>query len=458
MLYDCECEKISSHTKKALSPLAQIIRIAHFSNPGHNPILEKCQETKAKKHTSCVYNFLIQTVSRDRKLSSVSINFVCLVCSYLPIRNSNENHHLMTSQPEQPFGHSTVGALQQGPAVREVNLVLESSALIRGFGNVKRWFSPNYSENHLLRGGVPGDEKVQLGIYVPLYTLRDLEYLSRGNSSVAAKYREALAFLRKIYHSQDNQDLQEEPGVSKKSRKRNMGLDYNVEVEERTTDFPDWNQCIRYTKRLLRVKDFPHHSKASSSMGEQTAFGIGQNQKEQSPDELMNVPPRLKHLIRACVYKRYIEKGNKDLPPLKQWKLVTEDVAIRIWATNFGIDCLNVNEAELLILFSENATDNDPVSDFNASNNANNQLDHGFVHHRVDTTAYEYHPLLEKDTSKKLSQLSEESAMSKVKSRSFSKKPPVTIVNGVKQEDFNMITYAPRVAGILWTDDSKKKK
>ena len=107
-------------------------------------------------------------------------------------------------------------------------------------------------------------------------------------------------------------------------------------------------------------------------------------------DNLAEMPVRLRYLIRTCVYKRFIENTKpKATNELEEWKLVTEDSIAKTWAKSFGIDCVNVNEAELLIfqnydvnlfrLYNPYANDRD---NFDPSTN--------ILQNTIDTTLYSY--------------------------------------------------------------------
>ena len=88
--------------------------------------------------------------------------------------------------------------------------------------------------------------------------------------------------------------------------------------------------------------------------------------------------------------QRFIENTKpKATNELEEWKLVTEDSIAKTWAKSFGIDCVNVNEAELLIfqnydvnlfrLYNPYANDRD---NFDPSTN--------ILQNTIDTTLYSY--------------------------------------------------------------------
>lgn len=182
-------------------------------------------------------------------------------------------------------------------------------------------------------------------------------------------------------------------------------------------------------------------------------------------DNLAEMPVRLRYLIRSCIYKRFIEtKKPKIKNEIEDWKLVTEDPITKIWAKSYGIDCLNVNEAELLIfqnydvnlfrLYNPYANDGD---NFDPSTN--------ILQNTIDTTLYSYSSVQDepvtsnyrgknnrgrnnrgrrgnKRRERERWPLSTDAVVSEERNESGT--------GFIKKEKFGAINYAPRGQGELW--------
>lgn len=382
-------------------------------------------------------------------------------------------------EPEEGFDipHESAKPALEDPEVREVHLILDNSALTRGFGNVKRWFNEEYIRTQLKTSAASPGVKIHLSIYLPSYTLHELEYLRKGNTAMASNAREALKFIDEIFDSEDSQDsLQgnyienfETAPVSTATAKSENPLRYNVYIENRSDQFPTWDRCMSFKLYNLQVKDFPYRQTklARNVIGGQL-FGNSDltGPHEENPEDPVQTPDRLKHLIRSCVFKRHIEQGSQNMPPLEQWKLVTEDNVTRVWANSFGIDCLNVNEAELLLFLKKDVTSFERKAlgeDFNAEHDVFDQPEKGILHRRIDTTSYQYEQLEGLKVNKKSGEGSLNAEKQKTKTggkklKNISPPPAVLAQDGVKKEDFDMINYAPRGKGKLWTPKGTTSK
>lgn len=304
---------------------------------------------------------------------------------------------------------------------REVHLILDHTAFVLGLGNVKRWFNDEFAASQLRRKG-EAPEQLHLNFYVPAYTLHELEYVRRGVSVLALNARELVMF---IDHLCDMEAQQDHTG--------RLPLLFSVFLEDRNAQFPSWDTCLKY--RTL----------------EQQALALS----EQKPPP--TVPPRLRHLIRSCVFMRHMPPGHQPVMPGPQWKLVTEDAHTRAWALRFGVDCLNVNEAELLLFHARDLSSfvvKQPGSDFSADSDMYDQVQPSLLHRKLDTTKYAYERLLSSGHSKK------KKGKAKPEKPVQQVQPQVvytTAAGEPHKEDFNMINYAPRTGGKLWQPQKKGK-
>lgn len=371
----------------------------------------------------------------------------------------NGIHSLGDDQPEEDF--HVPAPKEPVPEVSEgriVNLILDHSAFVRGIGNVKRWFNKDFIRSQLASKASAG---ICLNIYIPSYTLHEFDYVKKGTSILASNAREAIKFIDQIFEGElegpafganyvenfDGNTLDQTPD------EYDNPLKYNVYIEHRTDLFPDWNQCLQFQLCTPKIKEFPNHkTKFQSNVWRTESHGEDNRSQErgfENPDEEAAIPARLKHLIRSCVFKRCTEPRTEK--PWEQWKLVTEDPITKVWARSFGVDCLNVNEAELLIFHSQDITTftmREPGADFNAETDMYDSA-RGNLHLWIDTTSYKYEKL-GKDDKRPRNQ-------KKKNKRHSDKTTEPTNPDVVKEELFNMINYAPRSKGKLWTPASKSQ-
>lgn len=389
-------------------------------------------------------------------------------------------HEIQEAEETFDVPAGVVSGPAEGSKPREVRLLLDNSALTRGFGNVKRWFNEDYIKSQLRATKKASGKKIHLSIYLPSYTLHELEYLRKGNTALASNAREALKFIDEIFDREDAQDSfggnfveNLETAPSDAAAKLENPLRYNVYIENRTDQFPRWEKCMPFKMHDLQVKDFPYSQTKlpRNIIGAEIFNNLDAQHPQESPEDPVQTPERLKHLIRSCVFKRFLESDSQNMPPLEQWKLVTEDNVTRVWATSFGIDCLNVNEAELLIFLSRDVTSFEQKligADFNAEHDVFDQQDKGILHKKIDTTAYEYEPLKGKSKQNKeengakpdtsSDEKAELTKAEKKKVKKFKAPVPLTSSEGVRKENFDMINYAPRGKGKLWAPAGSGKK
>lgn len=341
--------------------------------------------------------------------------------------------------PEEEF--KTVEAPQSSPPppppVRVVNLVLDHFAFVRGIGNVKRWFNKEYTDSILED---KSDTRVILNLYIPTYTLHEFEFAKKGTTITASYARDALKLIDQVLDQEQSvpsfgpEDGEAAPEVPK--------FTYNLLLEQRNSSYPYWDKCLKYQVQPPKVKDFPYHKTklANTVLGRPKAPDAEEEKKE--AEELASVPPRLKHLIRSCVYKKYIDPFHPEFEYNNgaQWKLVTEDAVTKVWLTSFGIDCLNVNEAELLIFKSQDVTGFNlqaPGENFNSQKDRYDTVDRGILHQWVDTTKYEY---LSVGGDRRRKPKDKKANGTENESKALGPIHP----DEVKEEKFHQINYAPR--------------
>ncbi|KAG7665530.1 NMD4 [[Candida] subhashii] len=360
---------------------------------------------------------------------------------------------------------------------RQVRLILDHTAFVRGIGNVKRWFNEDYVNQNLRKS----DEVVVLNLYIPSYTLHEFEFVKKGTSISATNAREAIRFIDK-YVETENDSFER--------------IKYNLLLETPEDAAPQWGECLKFKVHKPRVKEFPNYktkldsnvlgqggiqnddNDAEDSFSQQfgSSLSISQRNKvndiqyENSPsyqnalensNKHAEMPVRLRYLIRTCIYKRFIEKHAPFRNELEEWKLVTEDPIAKIWAKSFGIDCLNVNEAELLLF------QNYDVNSYHLYNPHNNFLNEeeydpstNILQHTIDTTLYTYRDARqEPPTVKTRGRDSRRGGRGRRRNNNWARLPTEYVVqesrqerdgSSVKKEKFGAINYAPRPSGELW--------
>ncbi|CCE78497.1 Piso0_001120 [Millerozyma farinosa CBS 7064] len=342
---------------------------------------------------------------------------------------------------------------------REVNFILDHHAFVRGIGNIKRWFNSEYVEHQF---DSKFDGLITLNIYIPTYTLHEFEYVKRGTSMTATNARGAIKFIDKYL---------DQPAIATGSGEgRTKQMHCNLVLESPMQQSPSWEKCLEYKVHSPRIREFPNFKTkfASNLIGS----GLGpsetsqhfhesqvedaskpvlqaQNGDESGADALAEMPKRLKYLIKSCIYKRFIENEGNQREFNNEWKLVTEDPITKVWASSFGIDCLNVNDAELFLFSSYDKSKEYIYQDpHNFSLETEKQEPKSFLHNTVDTTSYDYVSLDSTDQKKKNKSKSKKPKPKKVDGVIRSK--PNIYGESVKKEKFEAINYAPRGNGKLW--------
>ncbi|EGW33271.1 uncharacterized protein SPAPADRAFT_66253 [Spathaspora passalidarum NRRL Y-27907] len=397
--------------------------------------------------------------------------------------NEGESDNVDINQDDLINSPETTESQVNKPAIRQVRLILDHSAFVRGIGNVKRWFNDEYVKANATRS----NEVIHLSIFIPSYTLHEFEFVKRGTSISATNAREAIRFIDNYFENEDNED------------RKNSVIEYDLSLESSTDTIPSWNSCLRYKTHSPKVKEFPNYKTKfdsnligqSGASGERRSSKGGNDEndfdinftetfdsslsfKERSnsvssensndlPDsnQYAEMPARLKYLIRTCIYKRFLEK-HESHNDTQEWKLVTEDSIAKIWAKSFGIDCVNVNEAELLIFKSYD------VNSFRIYNPHNNfSVEEEFdpssniLQNTIDTTLYSYTTVHEDAPNNKNSRgRSHNNRGNRRGKKGRQSAIPTTLAvqsarqtpdgSFIKREKFQAINYAPRGSGDLW--------
>lgn len=337
--------------------------------------------------------------------------------------------------PREPWNLNQNSIRNQNPpplATRNIYFILDNSACTLGIGNIQRWFDWEFVQSQ-----IRGPEKIHLNLYVPQYTLRELDFRKRGPMIGISLAQEALALIDTLFEIEpsraDSSLLQssDDDGYGTNSSSLSP-IPFNIYVEEILRLFPSWEKCLKY--RLRQPKK-----------GEFSLIRTPNEESEMEQDADIN--SRLKNLIRSCVYMTKMISKDQSAPQGDHWRLVTEDQATKIWATSFGIDCLNVNEAELLLFHGNDVTKfelaNPEVHFFSSRDVFDRETSVG-LHKKVDTTKYPYESIAEplEEKAKKSKRLKKLDKSTKALKQHFVK------VDGISYEEFALINYAPRVASV----------
>lgn len=393
---------------------------------------------------------------------------------------------------------------------RNINFILDHSAFVRGIGNIKRWFNDEYIQSNF---EAKAGEKIQLNIYIPSYTLHEFDYVKKGNTMMATNAREAIKFIDKFISGEVHNKRPVNGGSGDKGSD-GVDLSCYLYIESSQEVGPSWNDCLKYKIHSPLVKEFPNLKTMydSNLIGQNVAspYASGMEVQHEDIDQGLDrfkkvpnfkyssklntiqyensesyqhalahadaeaeMPYRLKYLIRSCVQRKYRNKidGFKAHPrKSEEWRLVTEDPISKIWVASFGIECLNINEAELMIF--QNYDINQPrVSDPHKRFDSEGEEEEPFsiLQNTIDTTVYLYSPMLNKQKkpfykSGKKDAKQGTHARKQEKPKPFptgknSKKPFKGVVQEegtgihggvVKKERFDAINFAPRGSGELW--------
>lgn len=331
---------------------------------------------------------------------------------------------------------------------RRINLIMDHSAFARGIGNIRRWFNADYIEStYGHREGV----KISLTIHIPSYTLHEFDYAKKGSSMIATNVREAIKFIDLLVGQNDAGAVEKVVNGIVLRCSLNLELPYE--------EYPSWHECVQNHKVYSpKVREFPNFKTKFDShrLGKNEEDGNDiqyENSKlfqkalahEDSPAEM---PNRLKFLIRSCIkQQQWRQHHGLDLAG-ERWRLVTEDPITKIWAISFGIDCFNINEAELLVFQDYDINDDNGAADPHFIFQDEQKFEH-ILHNTIDSTAYEYHDVpSNSSTSKKQNKRHKK----KKKSVARAATNEGVGINGgiVRKERFDAINYAPRGSGELW--------
>lgn len=332
---------------------------------------------------------------------------------------------------------------------RYVRLMLDHSAFVRGIGNIKRWFNEEYIKQNFSTASDP----IFLNLYIPSYTLHEFDFVKKGTSITATNARGAIKFIDNYLENQ--------------SAMVHGNIKYNMSLESPNEIPPSWTKCSKYKLYSPKIKDFPNYKTKfdSNLIGEvphketlllhrESEITNNEPDSDTSSESSAEMPARLKYLIRTCIYKRFIEKTQpKSKNSIEDWKLVTEDPITKVWARSFGIDCVNVNEAELLIFQNYDVNSFKIYNPFSANDGFDPSND--VLQNKIDSTLYEYRSVKQelpkinrKHRSRKLKRKDGESIP--YEGVVYEEKDNSVLSGTIKKEKFDAINFAPRGKGKLW--------
>ncbi|WPK26992.1 hypothetical protein PUMCH_004363 [Australozyma saopauloensis] len=331
------------------------------------------------------------------------------------------------------------------PQRRDVHFILDHSACTLGLGNIERWFNKDFAQSQ-----TPHPEHIHLHLYVPQYTLRELDFQRRGPMVGISLAQEAIKLIDSLFEAEasvggsgnedvlgDELELVDAPQNTEFDL-ANCPIQFNIHIEEISQLYPSWENCLRYRMWHPKQGDLPHIHIAN---------------EEEQMERQAEISLRLKNLIRSCIYMTKMKHKDQPAPSGDHWRLVTEDQATKVWATSFGVDCLNVNEAELLLFHANDVTRFELVNPgaefFSEQDVFDRQAPAVGLHKKVDTTEYRYESIEKKNDEKGKKKGKKSSAKKKdAKDGAENVKPAFVKVNGVSYEDFDQINYAPRTATV----------
>lgn len=295
-------------------------------------------------------------------------------------RNQDEllsEDHKQQGKPEAPL--------------RKINLIFDTSAFLQGMGNVKRWFDASYATAQIKKNQGENAETVLLSCYIPSNTLHELNVLRRNSSIEGPNAIRALKFIDSVLDLGNG--MAEYADDDSSNEKSGNLVTYDVEVEEHSAAYPSWKVAMRYAIH----KNWPHEIDAGS-----------------------------KYLIRSCVSRAFISNGKES-----SWYVITENKA-RHCTNLFGFDCLNVNEAELLLFRAIDVTRAQPQAPGAGFNHQYDMYDNANIMTKMDSSRYGYSYIAGQNSAG-------------VDENSRTRQP------GSILEDFDSVAYAPRAKGKIWT-------
>lgn len=175
--------------------------------------------------------------------------------------------------------------------LNEYNFILDASSLEKGLGNIKRWCQESR-------------DKIVLRLYIPTYTLQELDFLKYKRKSFGA--REALKFI--------------DQAIS--------------EYADITVEFPETLDVVLWSEVTSLVDS-------------------------KQVDMLNRLPRRFKNLLKSCIYKCHLEEDRL------KWILVAEDTKVKELATVCSIPCSSLVDAESTLSRETNKRQYDENQRFN---------------------------------------------------------------------------------------------
>lgn len=174
--------------------------------------------------------------------------------------------------------------------MNEYNFILDASCFEKGLGIIKRWLKE-----------CPG--KVKLRLYIPTYTLNELDFLKFKKKSYTAK--ESLKFIDIVCTDNDS----------------SFGPEFIIE-------FPEILELVTWSEVLEFVND------ASKK------------------DTLNKLPGRIKGLMKSCLYKCQFDDGSDGL----KWIFISEDPLVRDMADICRVPCCSIVDADSILDKDMNTT------------------------------------------------------------------------------------------------------
>ncbi|EDO15562.1 hypothetical protein Kpol_1042p23 [Vanderwaltozyma polyspora DSM 70294] len=184
------------------------------------------------------------------------------------------------------------------------NFILEASSFEKGLGNIKRWCE-NKSDN------------VKLRIYIPTYTLRELDFQRYKFKSFMA--RESLKFIEYI-------------------EDRNSSPKYHSDSLEIIIELPDFLDLVLW-REVLEIAGEEHEEK------------------------LNKLPRRLKNLLKSCVHLCHLHVSDDY-----KWILISEDNQVKELARICKIPIISIVDADSALARDMNK------KSFKMSENFNKQI------------------------------------------------------------------------------------
>ncbi|KAG7811697.1 hypothetical protein KL921_001963 [Ogataea angusta] len=202
----------------------------------------------------------------------------------------------------------------------------------------------------LVYGGISRLKKWQteypLTVFVPNYTLRELDFLKRSiNPVVARNARESIRII--------DAAISEDPADAQNPRIAQFLLESPEEAG------PDWKKASSYRQRTPLVNEIPamasgyglYQEPRNKAMRLVTTGFEEQEEKTKNTDqhEKAKVPPRLRYLIRSCIQKQFVENKKRKPKSRIDWVVVCEDPVTTTWLRCFGFKVLSMNQMQAFL-------------------------------------------------------------------------------------------------------------